>query len=189
MMVVDQREVQRRGGVCGRIPVACMVADLLLAGGLRAERLVVVDATFGEGRFWAAVRPRLLIAVDPAIPGWVTMPDIYIPKPVWQASRVLEALSVRADLVAVDPPWIERGSSKRRHYGLDRALGSPRLIMEKTIELAEKLGATWLLVHYKTRWIPEGWVAIAEKEWLPVTRYIDYSKQKPTTWWGLLCQQ
>ena len=48
--VVDQREVQRLGGVCSRRPYSCFictVAGLFLERGLDGAR--VLDLTFGEG--------------------------------------------------------------------------------------------------------------------------------------------
>ena len=185
-LVVDQREVQRRGGICAKVPTACIVADLLKEAGIEARNLLVFDITYGQGRFWAKIRPRVLIGADVAVLEWVVEPDIFIKKPAWQSWRLVKQLGIRVDLVAVDPPWSDRGSSLRHHFGIDRALGGPKPILEAAACAARELRAQYLLVHYKTRYVPQGFSVVAEMEWLPVTRYIDYSKAKPTTWWGLL---
>ncbi len=184
--MITQLEVQKLGGPCARAPVSCMVKMLLERAGLSPAELVVFDTTYGEGRFWAASRPSLLIGADIACLDWVVEPDIFIKKPAWQSWKTVKKLGIHVDVVVVDPPWIERGNSKRRHFGLDKALGSHRLILEAAARATRELGARYLFVHYKTTWVPEGFRVVAEEKWLPVTRYIDYNKENPTTWWGLL---
>ena len=181
-IIVDQRDMQRRGGICAKVPVACMVADLLRSAGLEAKSLTVFDITYGEGRFWAASRPRVLIGADINMLDWVVKPDVFIPAPAWQSWRIVKKLGIQVDLIVADPPWSDRGSSKRRHFGLDRALGSPRLILEAATRAARELGAKYLLVHFKNRWVPQGFSVVSERTWSPVTRYV----QAGTTWWGLL---
>ena len=180
--VIDQREVQKRGGVCAKLPSACVVSDILSAAGIDARRLTVFDTTYGRGTFWAAVRPRILIASDVVVHEWVVDPDVFIKKPVWHAAKLLEALEITVDLVAVDPPWSVRGSSTRRYYGVDVAIGSPRLILEKAVDAAVKLGARWLLLHLKEPWTPSGWRLVHEMKWMPITRYMNAGP----TWWGVL---
>ena len=183
--IISQISIQKKGGICARIPSACMIRKLLSEAGIDISIIRVFDITYGEGRFWAASRPRLLIGADIAILEWIIEPDVFIKKPAWQSWRVLANLDIRVDLVAVDPPWVERGNSKRRHFGLDRALGSPRLILEAAETAARELGAKYLLVHYKNYWIPEGWSIVVHYFWQPMTRYMSAGP----TWWAILTRR
>ena len=124
----------------------------------------------------------MLIGADIAVLRWVVEPDVFIKKPVWSSWRVVEKLGIAPNIVAVDPPWVDRGSSRRVHHGLDRALGTPRVILRYAAEAALRLGSRYLLVHYKDPWIPDGFEVVAELVWKPVTRY----QNTGVTWWGLL---
>lgn len=181
-MMVDQRELQRRGGRCALFPVSCMVALLVERASLSLEALTVFDVTYGEGRFYAYKRPRLLIGADIAVHRWVVKPDMFIPRPAWSSYKPLQALEATVDMVVVDPPWSVRGNSARRHFGIDMAVGGPEAILWSAAKAAETLDARYLLVHYKQQWLPQGWTIVVEAEWTPVTRYNTESR----TWWTIL---
>lgn len=183
---VRQLDIQRRGGICATAPTACMVFDLLREANIRPKQVTVLDLTYGEGRFWLAARPRLLIGADVAVHEWLEKPDIFIPRPAWQAWRIVEELGIHVDIIAVDPPWVARGSARRRHFGLDIAIGGPRLILMAAEEAARRLGAQYILVHYKERWLPRGYTVAIEKEWQPWGRTINLAEGDTTTWWAIL---
>ena len=182
-VVVDQRDIQRRGGKCARYPVSCLIHSLLVEAGLEPRDLTVLDLTYGQGRFYAAWRPRVLIGADIHVHNWVVMPDLFVKAPAWVAWRKIKKVDMRPDIVVVDPPWVERGSSKRRLYGLDLALGTPQIILEAGVKASKELGTRYLLIHFKDRWVPRGWYTIAETRFLYVTRY---NEQNGTTWFGIL---
>ena len=185
--LVSQIEVQRRGGRCSRYPVSCLLLDMIVEAGLEPGRLTVFDATYGRGIFYAAwPRPQLLIGADIRVLPWVVDPDTFIPRPAWSSWRVLARMGVKPDIITVDPPWVERGSSKRRYYGLDLALGNPRVILNEAVRGARELGADYIIIHYKDRVEPEGYEIIEEALFEPVTRYMKRSRRGPYTWFGLL---
>jgi hypothetical protein len=80
--------------------------------------LVVVDLTYGRGRFYRKVRSRIgtLVAVDIYRHDWEVEPDVFYQMTCQEfTSRVIrgEIELPRADLVVVDPPWdtLRRGLS------------------------------------------------------------------------------
>ena len=140
--IVDQREVQRRSGICSKYPISCVVADILRS----VRHDVVVDVTYGQGRFYVKLRPRILIGCDPFIYEWVVTPDIFIKKPVWSLEPILRRLGLEYDVLVVDPPWGDNSYNRRPQF--KRVLGSHRIIVEKAFELAEKLEIPFILLHY-----------------------------------------
>ena len=187
-MVVSQVEVQRRGGVCARYPSACIVRELLLRAGLLEpfRPVRVLDLTYGRGIFWAALPQALIYGIDIRRLDWVRRPRCFRETTAWAwrryASEVESCLGGSPGLVAVDPPWSERGSSTRRYYGLDRAVGSVDAILGAALHAATHYGSI-LLVHLKDRWVPEGFETVEEILWEPVTRYLNAGSY---TWFGLL---
>lgn len=189
--VVDQREIQRRGGKCARFPSSCVILDLLREAGLEAREINIFDSTYGEGRFWgAAPRPRLLVGADIRILDWVVEPDVFIKKPVWASWRVVARLGVNVDLYVVDPPFRmqERGKGikKREHYHPRYALGSTELILREAVNAASRLQARYLLVKYFEPYQPgTGWRLAAQRFFRmllgPAT-----VKREFTSWYGLL---
>lgn len=185
IMVVDQRDIQKRGGVCARIPVSCIVHAVVHNAGLALGRLTVFDVTYGEGRFYAAERPELLIGADIAVLSWVVEPDVFIRKPVWTSWKVVKRLGVKPNMVVVDPPWSERGSSRRRHHGIESALGTPKVILRYAVEACINLDVEYMLIHYRERYVPKGFELVSELLFVPVTRYLN-NKLKMTTWFGVV---
>ena len=160
------------------------MADLLREAGI--EPRVVLDLTYGMGLFWRVYRPRLIIGVDPFPENsrlWVVAPDVYCPRAAWQwewCVKPLLGLGVRIDLVAVDPPWTTQPSSRRRLYG--KRVGTVRLILEAAAAAAAKLQSP-LLVHYKSRWVPEGFEVLAERLFRAVYRA---KGRDETTWFAVM---
>ena len=112
--VVDQREMQRRGGVCARHPYSCFFCDVLQVLGI--EKPIIVDLTYGVGSFYIACRDRIgrLIAIDIRRWEWVVEPDVFIQKPFWLAVNDIDD---RADIVVFDPPYASTPSSRSIEYG------------------------------------------------------------------------
>lgn len=182
-MIVDQREIQRRGGVCAKAPVSCLIKDMLENIGLEPGDLVVFDTTYGEGRFYLAWRPRLLIGADPFIHDWRVEPDIFIKKPVWSSWRVLVSLGLesRINLVVVDPPWTQYRHRHRQPY--NHILGTPETIIRETLKATRKLRAEYLLVHYKEPVKLEAQL-ITGIRYKYLSRYLKNNGDK-TTWFAI----
>jgi len=110
----------------------------------------VIDTTFGVGRFYKYYKPKLLVGIDPNIyEEYVVKPDIFIPKPVWAAIYILEKINIDFDTLVTDPPFYKtrpRGKDKRTYFY--NIIGTPDLILRKSIELAIKLDIEYILIHY-----------------------------------------
>ena len=192
IQVINQREIQRRGGKCSRYPSSCIIWDILKEAGLaeRAGELIIFDATYGEGRFYTAWprRPFLLLAADIAILHWEVRPDAFIQLPVWASWRVVERLGVKPDVYVLDPPFRMyergRGVERRDHYLPRNGLGTPEVILREGVRAASRLQAEWLLIKYAEPVKPEGWVLVAERYFRmflgPVKVFREY-----TSWVGL----
>ena len=178
MAVVDQRDVQRLGGRAALYPASYIVVTLLERRGLFNR---VLDVTYGRGRFYAYRRPRFLVGADPRVWEWIVAPDIFIPKPVWAVKSVLKHMNVRFDVVVCDPPFRQGTTySDRDEYGY--VLGTPRLIIEKTIELARELGIGYMLLHYSELIdLP----IVENIEFRYVSRYLNNPGLRTTTYFTL----
>mgnify|MGYP000592534473 CR=1 FL=1 len=112
--VVDQRDYQRRGGVCARHPYSCFFCDVLEVLGI--EKPIIVDLTYGVGSFYIACRDRVgkLIAVDIRKWEWLVQPDVFIQKSFWFA---VNEVRDKADIVVFDPPYATNISSRGIEYG------------------------------------------------------------------------
>ncbi len=181
--VIDQREIQERGGKCARFPVSCLIRDMLRELGLESKVRVVFDTTYGEGRFYGAFRPELLIGADIRVLNWVVEPDLFIKKPVWSSWKVVKKIDIRPDLVVVDPPWGTITGSRhgtRPHYY--KPFGSPEIILEEGIKAAEKLGCNHILIHYYRIVERENWRIINAKRFIYFTRFLKQdTKYNPNT--------
>ena len=180
--LVDQRDVQRRGGACGRAPVSCLIHDILAEAGIDPRGLTVLDTTYGEGRFYIAWRPRLLIGVDIQVPrtGWIVKPDIFIPHNIFTIDRLLDALPV-PDIVVVDPPF-GYWQRHRPHYHLFNYLA--RDIIDKAAGIAREYGVP-LLVHYRDIVELDGLTLVHGVRFIYVTRYLNNENLGKTTFFGL----
>ncbi len=188
--VVDQREVQRRGGPCAKAPSSCVILDMLREAWIEPSSMIVFDATYGEGRFYAAWprRPRLLIGADVRVLRWLVAPDIFISKPVWASWKVLAELNVKPDIYVLDPPFTSHERSHRlrprEHYLPRYALGTPEMILRHSLEAAGRLGAEWLLIKYAEPVSPEGWELVTERYFRMIAAPA-VVKRPYTSWLGL----
>jgi hypothetical protein len=169
---VDQREIQRMGGRRAKYPTAAVV-DMLLRP---LKPYCVLETTYGEGRFYAVFRPPYLIGADVERLEWVVRPDEFHQMPVWALYHRLRSGSLglgrRPDAVVCDPPW---GYWQRRlHYWRRGAWGSPRLILEYSLKVAELVGARLFLLHWgeEPPALP-GWRLDAVVVFRPFTRYLN----------------
>ncbi len=163
---IPMHTLQRRHPKC--YPYGAMVLELLERAGLLpgVPRLVIVDLTYGRGKFWSClpVRPRLLVGYDIRLLEWTTRPDLFRLAPAWTAvTDYAKGLLPAPDIVAIDPPWQTCHSGngcrpvgrRNHHFRASRAIGSPETILNAGARLAREAGSL-ILAHYKTRWIPDG---------------------------------
>ena len=189
MRVILQSELQKRGGKCVRAPVSCLITDMIAEAGV--PQSVWFDATYGEGRFYIAFRPRVLIGADIRFLEWVVKPDAFILSPVWSSWRYLAKLGVRPEVYVLDPPWQEcvkgngcrgREVGGRYHYRASLAVGSPETILGEGVKAAERLGVRYILVHWREEVKLEGWSLTQSVHFKPfLPRATEY-----TSWFGLL---
>ena len=187
-MIIEQVEVQKKGGPCARYPVSCIVRDLIGAANLfkPLTPINILDLTYGQGVFYYAIRSRVRVAgVDPRRLEWVVRPTCFIKSYAqkWKEwlDRVLECLG-DIDLVVVDPPWAQwkhKGSRKARQYYI-APVSLAIDIIEKALEVKEYLGVP-VLIHYKER-IDRGDIVV-EVYFRGRSRYI---REPRTSWFGIL---
>jgi hypothetical protein len=136
------------------------IVDMLLSKLFpnRAD-LVVVDLTYGVGRFYRLARKRIsqLIAVDIEKHEWEVKPDIFYKMPCQLfVEKVIngEIVLPRASLVVVDPPW---SGEKRGRFPSSSGISSlpyhmrytdSRSIIVYAMRLAKQLN-TLLLYRYR----------------------------------------
>ncbi len=179
--IIDQRDIQKRGGVCSRYPVACLIADILHS----VDGTRVLDVTYGEGRFYRVYRPEWLVAADPYIWNWVVKPDIFIPLPVWKLLnfRFLEIFRTR--VLVCDPPWGVRHRKRPQYRVEDILIGSSETIITYAFKVAEKFNIPYLLLHYNRLWNQEGWTRVQTLLFRYVSRYLNNPDLKKTTYFML----
>jgi hypothetical protein len=171
---VDQRDIQRMGGRRAKHPTAAVVDALLRP----LAPSCVLETTYGEGRFYLVYRPPRLVGVDIARREWLVPPDVFFEMPVWAFYNRLKRGEVAApqpQVVVCDPPWGRR--QRRLHYW--ERWGSPRLILEYSVKVAELLGADHLLLHWGEEPPPlGGWELRKVVEFKPFTRYLNVSETR-----------
>jgi len=173
IVVIDQRDIQRKGGLCAKYPSSYVVCELLKRFGIKR----VLDVTFGRGRFYKLCRRdvELLVASDPAKWPWLTVPDAFYQATVWQLYNAIKAGSLSIDsidCVVVDPPrWSGAEYKRRGEYNF--LIGSPRLIIEYATKVARIVGSTYMLLHFNKVVSVDGWVPayIVEFKWF--ARYLN----------------
>jgi predicted RNA methylase len=122
--------------------------------------LVVVDLTFGTGRFYRIARKRIanLIGVDIEKHEWEIKPDVFYQMPcqlfVHKVLKGLIELPQHIDLVVVDPPWSQekRGVFPVSHMPRAALYHIKNINTKAIIMVAEKLAAyldAKLLYRYK----------------------------------------
>jgi hypothetical protein len=109
--------------------------------------------TYGEGRFYKLCRNSVrIIASDPVKRDWVVEPDSFIQANVFQLYRLVSTKQFTAtdlDAVVVDPPKWSRNARYRVHDMLNYLIGTPELIIEYALKIAQLVHAPYMLVHYK----------------------------------------
>jgi len=176
--VIDQREIQKLGGVYAKYPSAYIIKKLL--SHIKAEK--VLDVTYGVGRFYKLYRPYLLIAADVRAWNWIVTPDIFILKPVWGVKEVLDKLrllgfNITFDCLVVDPPYGKEYHSRDWYSYL---VGSPELIINSAFKLAEELDIPYVLLHYNKPPEPKGWKPIYTIKLIYVARYLNNPDLRPS---------
>lgn len=170
VIIFDQREIQKKGGVCVKYPVSCLIWNNILAD---LNVTTIIDCTYGEGRFYGYRKPEILIGIDPLLLKWKVVPDIFINKPVWAVANILNELSITADLVVCDPPFgtIKGGGyNKRKHFGY--MFGGPETIIHYSFRLADTVLADYFLLHYKKPIEPENWTEVKRIAFRYFTRFL-----------------
>ena len=184
---VDQREIQKRGGIYVKFPNSYVICSLLQ----RYNCNSVFDVTFGEGRFYKTCRDNIdiLIGSDPKRWDWVVKPDFFYPFNVFYLYMLLTKKKFnlplrKLDVVVVDPPkWIINATyNKREMYNY--LIGTPELIIETSEKIANLLNTRYVLVHYRNvvklarareQYIP---IHLVEFKWF--ARYL-YTENKNTS--------
>ncbi|RLI85089.1 MAG: hypothetical protein DRP01_06965 [Archaeoglobales archaeon] len=173
--VIDQREIQKIGGKASRYPTSYIVVSLLEKHGLFNS---VLDVTYGQGRFYYYRRPRFLVGVDPRVWDWVVKPDIFIPKPVWAVKEVIKKLNIVFDVIVCDPPAWNPGTHYNKRDLYSFVVGSSKIIIQKTIELAKELDINYMLLHYKD--VINGPKVVEDIEFIYVSRYLNNPDMRRT---------
>ena len=163
MQVLDQREIQRKGGLASRYPTAYIIAQFLK----RYNFGRVLDVTFGVGRFYKIQRPKLLVGADIKKREWIVVPDIFIQKPVWGLRYEKQLEQLQFDLLVVDPPW---GQAQRRTE-YSEVVGTPEIIIEYAMKLAKELSIRYVLVHYNK--LLKNLDVVENVAFKPWTRYLN----------------
>ena len=147
------------------------------------EDAVVLDVTYGEGRWWGAWRPYMLVGADPFVWEWVVRPDVFIPRDVWGLERVILPYIGLVDVVAVDPPWGRRQRRSLYNYNaawqraiIDQAFKIARLLCEDGKEV-------YVLLHYKEPLTRSDAEELKRVGFRPITRYLNV--QNTITWFQL----
>jgi hypothetical protein len=173
---VDQREIQKRGGIYAKFPssyVICSIID-------RYNCKSILDVTYGEGRFYKTCRDNILflISSDPKRWDWVVKPDLYFQFNVFYLYMLLSKKKFylplrRVDVVVVDPPkWnINARYNKREIYNY--LVGTPELIITTSGKIAKLLNTRYLLIHYNNRYLVEGYTPIHVIEFKWFARYLN----------------
>jgi len=169
---VDQRDIQRRGGIYAKYPSSYVVCSILKQYGITR----VLDVTYGEGRFYKLCHDSLrIIASDPVKRCWAVKPDSFIQANVFQLYKRIEGEGAdrwRCDAVVVDPPKWSRNARYRVHDMLNFIIGTPESIIEYASKIAQLIHAPYMLVHYKRLLQLNGYKPIHVVEYRWYHRYL-----------------
>lgn len=180
-MIIEQKDIQKKGGKCARYPTSCIVRDLIAAARLFKpfKPLVILDLTYGEGRFYVSFKNKVkLYGFDILRLEHVVKPYRFYNKSCEKWKRYRDEIN-NVDLVVVDPPFMpyRRGNEKRKHYA---ANGAAITCTNEALKAAEYYNAP-VLIHYPFKITPYQW-KILEEVW-----FMGYAavKLKPT-WFGII---
>jgi hypothetical protein len=139
-----QADIQKLGGIYHKYPSAKIVSDMISEFGN-----VVIDTTYGRGRFYAIYRPKTLIGIDVKKWKWIVKPDRFFNCAVWDFYNMLRRKSIDieyADVIVADPPRWHEHEHKRSEYNY--IVGTPKLIIYYAHSVAQMLNAKYMLLHY-----------------------------------------
>ncbi|MEM0061148.1 MAG: hypothetical protein QXW80_02785 [Candidatus Micrarchaeia archaeon] len=170
---VDQRDVQKKGGLYAKFPSSFIVCNLLNCANK------ILDVTFGEGRFYKLCRDTLdvLAASDVKKWNWIVKPDLFFQFNVFHLYSLLVKEKIKfplrkVDVVVVDPPrWKRSNYNRRKMYNF--LVGTPQSIIQFAGKIAKLLSSPYLLVHYDKVLDVENYrpIRIIEFEWY--ARYLN----------------
>jgi hypothetical protein len=141
---VKQSDIQKLGGIYHKYPASKIVADMISGLGN-----VVIDTTYGRGRFYTIYRPQTLVGIDVKKWNWIVKPDRFFNCAVWDFYNMLRRKSIfieHADIVVADPPRWHNNEHKRSEYNY--IIGTPKLIIYYAYNVAKLLNARYLFLHY-----------------------------------------
>jgi len=141
---IKQTDIQKLGGLYHKYPASKIVADMI---GKLGD--IVIDVTYGKGRFYAIYRPKVLVGVDVKKWKWIVTPDKFYNCTTWQFYNMLRYRDIdinHADIVVADPPRWHNNEHRRSEYNF--IIGSPKLIIYYAYNIAELLNARYLFLHY-----------------------------------------
>ena len=161
--IMDQREIQRKGGLASRYPTSWIIAQFLQKYNFQR----VLDVTFGVGRFYKIKRPQFLVGADIKKRNWEVIPDVFFLKAVWSLRYEKSLDNYKFDVIVIDPPW---GKIQRRNE-YSEILGTPEIILKYAIILAKEKGIKYALVHYSK--VLDDIEVIENIAFKPWTRYLN----------------
>lgn len=182
--IVDQRDIQARGGVCSKAPVSCLLRDRILRNilpGRIDRKLTILDLTYGEGRFYVAFQSKVKIyAVDIARISWLVKPHMFIQSDL----RSIDLSLFRdkgIELVVIDPPFPGWSGWNREHYY--NITSKPEELIGYAYRYAVDL-KTHLLIHNRSPVYRSGCRVLVEVFFKPMIRRADTEKYR--SWFALL---
>ena len=176
--MIYQHDVQRAGGLCSRYPVSCLVYRLV--EDVVGLPLRILDLCYGEGRFWRVFPRRriYLVGFDIKRLPWHVEPDEFYEYPSWRWSEWVDGKSF--DLVVADPPWTKY--RVRRMLYISPIEGIDRQVLSDAVKAATHYDA-YLLIHWKRRYVPQGFEVASEFWFQGRTHYANLSRP---SWFGIL---
>lgn len=179
--IIDQKDIQKSGGICVRYPVSCLIRNLLVKAKLLHpfKTLMVLDLTYGRGTFWAALPQAKVFAFDIRKLDWVRKPHQFFNESCRNWKKRLP--DHKFDLICADPPFspYHIGNNDVRKYYNERDVA---LILYEAIKAAEHYQAP-LLLHFLAKLQYHNTVVIAETWFQGRSRY---ARMPRPTWFGVL---
>ena len=180
---VDQREIQKRGGLYVKFPSSYIICSMLERYNCKS----VLDVTYGEGRFYKTCIDNIgfLIGSDPKKWSWVVKPDLFYQFNVFYLYMLLSKRKFdlpirRLDIIVVDPPkWIINATyNKREMYNY--LVGTPEAILTTSGKIAKELNTRYILIHYRNMVQIEEYTPIHVVKFKWFARYL-YTESKNTS--------
>ena len=181
--VVSQIELQKEGDKCSMFPVSCLIRDMLVEVGILKpfKPIRILDLTFGEGRFWAAIPQAEVWGFDIRKLRWCRKPYVFFNESCenWKKHDVI--IRNKFDLVVADPPFMAYrcGQERRRHYEDN---GDLPMILNECRKASEYFDAP-LLIHFMWKCVPYGFRVLTERWFQGYARVL---KQPRPSWFGVI---